>query len=78
MNARIGGSIICKACKADVLIHVARYGNMPKNIECSHGVCWCENVKSHKIYKADNYGGFEANSSKAKFCPQCGRKLEAI
>ena len=66
--------MICKKCKADALIHVARYGNMPK-IECHHEPCWCERVKNRWIIKGDEWEGFEINPSKAAFCPDCGRKL---
>ena len=69
--------MICKACRADALIHVARYGNMPKNIECPHGVCWCEKVKNRMIFKGLDGGGFEINPSKAIYCPICGRKFNA-
>ena len=76
--------MICKACKADALIHVARYGNMPKNIECPHGVCWCEQPAPEKRlqlhdYITDRYGlgNYQMRGAEvAKFCPICGKKLE--
>jgi len=71
--------MICKACKADALIHVARYGNMPKHIKCPHGVCWCEYPKE----KRNNWNvsiigkdGLPEPVWDIIFCPVCSRKLE--
>jgi len=71
--------MICKACRADALIHVARYGNMPKKIECSHGLCWCAYPKDKRNnwnVSVQDTEGVPDPVWEIVFCPICGRKLE--
>ncbi len=65
---------LCRKCKADALIHVARFGNLPKKLECHHEDpeekpkerCWCDEPTFAYVLAGEK-------SIKAEFCPVCGK-----